>query len=85
MAYSCILDREVLNKAVELARGSYQIDLLYGNEAMSGATLRGKARRYGGRYAESRRNLMARIRAAGLPITEVRERYGKRVLVIGAA
>lgn len=52
-----------LNLAIlDCARGSYQMDLLCGREAWSGATLRGAARQYGARYASSRSNLMDRIK-----------------------
>ena len=43
------------------ARGCYQRELLRGTEGWSGSTLRGKAARYGGRYAASRRGLLNRI------------------------
>lgn len=46
------------------ARGSYQNDLLTGWENWSGSSLQGAARKWGARYAESRRNLMRRIDAA---------------------
>ena len=43
------------------ARGIYQKNLLAGNEAWSGARLRGTARRYGGHYARSREALIGRL------------------------
>ena len=48
------------------ARGTYQDDLLTGRARWSGSDLRGNARRYASRYAGSRRNLLARLVAAGL-------------------
>jgi hypothetical protein len=69
--------------ALALCKGCYQRDVVNGYEALSGSTLRGKARRYGGRYAASRDALLARLRAAGVPVGEERQARGKRVLVIG--
>ena len=45
------------------AAGSYQHDLLAGRHSWSGSTLKGKAKKYAAHYAESRGNLIARIRA----------------------
>jgi hypothetical protein len=45
----------------EFARGCYQEGILRGDQRWSGADLRGKARTYGARYEESRRNLCERI------------------------
>ena len=54
--------------ADQLARGSYQRDLVAGNARWSGADLRGKAARYAGHYASSRHSLVRRLRAAGLSV-----------------
>lgn len=78
-----VTDADAHERAIALARGSYQRDLLDGYESLSGSTLRGKASTYSDHYAASRRALLARIAAAGIPCTEVRGRHGKRVLVIG--
>lgn len=75
---------EVLERALRCARGCYQRDLLDGRESLSGSTLRGSATRYGDLYARSRRNLLRRVRAAGIPVSERRAAHGRRVLVIGA-
>ena len=48
------------------ARGSYQTDLLTGRARWSGSDLRGRAKKWSGRYARSRRALLARLRAAGI-------------------
>lgn len=48
------------------ARGTYQQDLLTGRARWSGSDLRGTAKKFGGRYARSRRALLARLRAAGI-------------------
>jgi hypothetical protein len=67
-----------------VTRGSYQEGIVMGWESLSGATLRGKARRWSGRYAASRRALLARMTAAHIPWREARGSHGRRVLVIGA-
>ena len=72
--------------ALACARGSYQRALLQGRESLSGSTLRGKASRYGNKYAESRDNLLRRMTDAGVEWCEHRTlRSGRRVLVIGCA
>ena len=65
--------------AAEHARGDYQMSLLFGRARWSGADLAGTARRYGGRYAASRLNLFARLRAAGIDATveRVKTRSGR--------
>lgn len=79
-----VVDRGAQEAALALARGCYQRSLLTGGEALSGSTLRGRAARYAGRYAESRRNLLDRLSAAGVAWSEVRvRRGGRRVLVLG--
>lgn len=83
MSYIVIKDPLAHERALSLARGDYQRGLLLGTEAMSGATLKGRARSYGARYAQSRAGLIARLRAAGIPVVEVRGKHGKRQLVIG--
>lgn len=54
----------IIDAVFGAARGQYQTDLLYGRQCWSGADLAGKARRYGGRYADSRSNLVGRINQA---------------------
>ncbi len=83
--YAIIKDKRVLKKALALARGSYQRNILLGHESLSGATLRGKARDYSGRYKDSARSIMKRCQAAGLPVYEVVAEHNKRVVVIGGA
>lgn len=75
-------ETETLNRC---ARGCYQRALLAGDEAWSGATLQGTAASYGYWYANSRKNLIARIAAAGIPVREERREHGRRVVVIGRA
>ena len=83
-SFSVVADPEAYDLAMTLTRGEYQHNVLAGVEALSGSTLTGKAARYGSRYAESRRNLLARMTAAGIAHGQVRAAKGKRVLVIGA-
>lgn len=78
-----INDRDALNRALDLARGTYQRAILLGDESLSGSTLKGKANRYSGRYRASRNALLKRMTEAGIPWTEVRGTHNKRVLVIG--
>lgn len=82
MSYTIFANDAAKTTAFSKARGSYQYGLLAGYEAWSGATLTGKAKQYGGKYAQSRGALLARIEAAGLPVKfETISR--KKVAVIG--
>lgn len=83
MAWSVIEDREELERALKCARGSYQRALLEGQENLSGSTLRGEARRWSSRYAESRHNLLDRMDREGVLWEERRGDHGRRILVIG--
>lgn len=65
------------------AKGSYQLDVLRGAEALSGGTLKGKAKRFSGKYLRSTAAMMRRLDAAGIPHGERRAAHGKRVLIIG--
>lgn len=83
MTYTLIapgVDQESLYKC---ARGCYQVALLNGRQAWSGATLRGRAKSYGIHYARSRRNLINRITKLGVKVDWAVGKYGKRVLVVG--
>ena len=77
------LDPAAVAKAHALARGCYQHNLIDGIESLSGATLRGKAKYWGAKYHVSRQHLLARLRAADIPISERIAEHGRRVLVIG--
>lgn len=82
--YAVCADPEARDAALKLCRGSYQRDLVRGLARLSGAGLAGKARSYGGRYAQSRDALLRRLAEAGLA-REVRGPNGRRVLVLGKA
>lgn len=77
------VDVDAFDKAETLAKGDYQRSLLYGREAVSGSTLKGKARQFGGKYALSRQTLLARLTEAGIPWSIEVRAHNKRVLVIG--
>lgn len=83
MRYSKIVNEEAFAKALSLCKGTYQENLIRGFEALSGATLQGRAKQYWSRYRASRENLLARMTRAGIPWHEERGKYGKRILVIG--
>lgn len=75
-----------LTIALSHARGSYQRDVVTGAARWSGADLRGKASRYSGRYAESRRNLLGRLEAdERLAVRIDRGKRGLLTLVIELA
>lgn len=76
-------EREI-DKALKLCRGHYQRAIILGDARISGGDLRGKARKYGGRYAASRENLFSRLRVNGVQFAEALEYpHRKRVLVFG--
>jgi hypothetical protein len=81
--YAIHRDAQQVELALDQARGSYQRNLLIGREAISGSTLRGRARHYAARYKRSADHLIARCRAAGVRIAEERGEHNKRLLVIG--
>lgn len=54
-------------RALELARGSYQVGIVLGRYRLSGGDLKGKARQYGGAYKRSRDALIERLKRARIP------------------
>lgn len=83
MAWTVARNEEAFDRAMKLARGCYQRNLLLGWESLSGSTLKGRAARYRGRYQASAANLLARMSAAGISWAETSGSHGKRVLEIG--
>lgn len=83
MGYSKILCDDAYKRALALCKGQYQENLIRGIEALSGATLQGRAKQYWARYRASRESLLARMTEAGISWREERGRFGKRILVIG--
>lgn len=78
-----VLDQEAYERACNLAKGSYQHGVVSGHESLSGSSLKGKAKNYGGTYARSRASLLANLREAGVPFFEITVDRGRRVLVFG--
>jgi hypothetical protein len=50
------------------AKGQYQLAVVDGYESLSGASLRGRASSYAGRYSASRYALLARVWDADIPV-----------------
>ena len=78
-----IVDEEQHKKALSLAKGCFQENLLNGYECLSLATLKGNAKKYGGRYRESVNNLLDRLTNNGVLWSEQSGHHNKRILVIG--
>lgn len=68
--------------ALSLTKGSYQRGIVEGYEALSGSTLRGRAKNYGAHYAKSRDAFLKRCRAAGIAIAIHARAHGKKILVL---
>lgn len=83
MSYSIVKNEKEFARAMALCKGSYQVGILTGREALSGATLKGKAKSYGGRYAQSAKNLLSRMTDNGISWHEEIGPHNKRILVIG--
>jgi hypothetical protein len=81
--YVRVASRASWEAALLLARGRYQHGLIYGRQCLSGADLKGRARRWARKYAQSRENLLVRIRKSGVVIGEEKADHGLRRLVIG--
>jgi hypothetical protein len=73
---------ETLRQCLAFARGSYQENLLRGTENLSGSSLQGKAKNYGGIYQASARSLFSRLQAAGFICGERKAAHGARILTI---
>ena len=81
--YSIVKDENQLKIALSLAKGRYQRNLLNGVEAISGATLAGKAKEWSGKYKQSANNLIKRLKVNNVLVAEQIGDHGKRILVIG--
>lgn len=62
---------EAQEAARAICRGSYQVDIVFEATPLSGAGFSGKAREFSGHYAESRKNLLARLQESGIPFRTV--------------
>lgn len=71
------------DRALNIAKGSYQTSIVTGRESLSGSTLTGKAASHGGSYKTSRLSLFARLRAENVEHYVLREKTGKLVLCWG--
>ncbi len=69
--------------ALTLCRGSYQRAIVTGHARLSGADLKGKAKKYGAVYARSRKAILGRMTDARIPWHEKRGEHGLRILVVG--
>lgn len=73
--------RKAREESEKEARGSFQVDLIWGGERPSLAGLRGTAKKYGGKYAASRDALWARIECRD--VAECYGKHGRRYWVFG--
>ncbi len=78
-----IKDLTAWEAALKLTKGIYQENFLLGIENLSGSTLTGEARKWSSKYATSRTNLLSRVTAAGIKISETTGKNNRRLLVIG--
>jgi hypothetical protein len=78
--YTVVVSEEYEEKANEIARGRFQRRLVAGVEALSAMTV---ANNYRGRYVQSGRNFMDRLRSRGIACSVARGRWNKNVFVIG--
>lgn len=78
-AIDAVLPESVINTKLRL--GDYQTDVLTNNRAWSGADLKGKASKWGARYAQSRREALRKVRAVvtphGVDLVVVKGKRGK--------
>ena len=75
--------KQAREAALNLCLGKYQRDIVLGRESLSGASLSGEARFWGGRYAASRAAILRRIDDADIPVIQVRGRHGRLFLLWG--
>jgi len=78
--FALVNNPETQRAALKLAKGCYQRDILLGNEAISGSTLRGKAKNYGSRYRRSAEAVIARCQSAGLDVDICIMDHGRRTV-----
>lgn len=68
--------------ATQHARGSYQLAILDGVEAISGSTLRGRARKWSSKYKASAWSLLGRLRNAGFTVEVVKGKFNRHVVSV---
>jgi hypothetical protein len=86
-SYTYYVDSDAAERCASLAHGVYQRACLDGGEAWSGATLKGKAKKWGAKYTASRDALLDRIDATGdltyLFVRDIRNGSRRHVVIIG--
>lgn len=82
MQTTIINDPEIKERCLALCRGDFQRNLILGNQRYSLADLKGKAKRYSGKYALSRNALINRIKANGFTVDKCKSKNGLIMLVI---
>lgn len=82
---STLITPKAFVAAIVCAKSPYQRDVLYGDATWSGSELRGKAKKYGGRYHHSREALLGRLREAGLSVERTTGAKGRIVVVVMTA
>lgn len=82
--YNEVNNQETLNKALKLCKKNsvYQQAILLGIHAISGATLKGKAKNYSDRYKKSANSIIQKCQENGLDVKVKVKKFGKRVVVI---
>jgi len=81
---STIISNSTMQLALPYCKGIYQERLVMGYQCLSGSDLKGKARRFSGKYSWSRVHLLARLEKAGFIVTEIKGDHGERILVIAS-
>jgi len=81
--YNEVNNKETLDKALKLCRKSstYQQSILLGIHAISGATLKGKAKKYSDRYKKSANSIIQKCQSNGLDVKIEIKKFNKKVVV----
>ena len=79
---NAVIHPEALDPALACCRGNYQRAIIRGRKAWSGADLQGGAKSWDGTYRKSRKNLLARLRAAGLDAWIDKGHHNKQILYV---
>lgn len=74
---------EAIAAALSLCKGRYQRALIRGEQAWSGADLRGNAAHYADRYAISRNNLLYRVYCKDIPFAKYTTDHNRIVVSFG--
>lgn len=82
-AWTIVVDPEEHARALRVAVGEYQTDILLGLHNLSGSTLTGSMRRWSSTYRKKRERLLEALTAAGVKWHEAKGPNNRRVLIIG--